>query len=166
MEASEIINFLDKQGVPCQFITYDQMCQINDVNQLLPASLILYQLEGPNGCGHFCCIFKNNRKIINYFDPLGYVVDGTLKEMDPEIKQETHHDRKYLTRLLASPGRGGVDYNPDHLQSSSADTCGNWCAIRLLCANMSNQQFAKCFMKVKGDRDKVVRELYNKIGAS
>lgn len=160
MDATRIIDFLKKFDINSKFIPYEEMKDIKNIEELMPSTLILYQLRGAFGMGHFCCIFRNDEKGISYFDPLGYVVDGTIKSMDETTKQEVNHDYKYLTDLLAHGG--GVDYNNVRLQAPSTDTCGYWCALRLLTSNLTNDHFSKCFKNIK-DKDKKIRELFQRL---
>lgn len=162
MEATRIIDFLKKFDIQTKFIPYEDMKNISNIEDLMPSTLILYQLQG-FGMGHFCCVFRNDNKGISYFDPLGYVVDGNIKNMDEQTKVEFNHDFKYLTRLLAHGG--GVDYNNVRLQSPYTDTCGNWCAIRLLTSNITNDQFARCFQKIK-NKDNKIKQLFERLEKS
>lgn len=160
MEADRIMDFLRKFDIQSNFIPYEDMKNIKDINELMPSSLILYQLNGEYGMGHFCCIFRNEKNGICYFDPLGRFVDKNIDNMDDEIKQEVNHDYKYLTALLANAGGG--DYSNVRLQAPTTDTCGNWCAIRLLTSNLTNDQFVNCFKGIK-DKDKKIRNFYEKL---
>lgn len=160
MDASRIMDFLHKFDIQTKFVPYEDMKNINDIEELMPASLILYQLNGEYGMGHFCCIFRNEQDGICYFDPLGYFVDKNIDNMDDETKQEVSHDHKYLTSLLLKAGGG--DYSNTRLQASTTDTCGNWCAMRLLTSNLTNDQFVKCFKNIK-DKDKKISDVYERL---
>jgi hypothetical protein len=159
MDAERVIKFLNNQGVECKFIAYEDMHEIKDIEQLAPRTLILYQLKGLNGIGHFCCFIKNSKGNI-FFDSLGGQPDGTLKYMNDETSEELNHDYKYLTELLARGG--GVDYNNYHLQAQDKSTCGAWCAMRLLCYELSNDEFAKCFKNIK-NKDKALVKVFEDI---
>jgi hypothetical protein len=160
MQASEVINFLEKFNIQCKFIPYEKIHEIKNINELMPCSLILYQLGGFNGVGHFCCIFYNDETKISYFDSFGNTPDYPLSYMTETMKKETKHDHKYLIKLLYE--NKGVDYNNTKLQDYERETCGKWCAIRILCRNITNENFSKCFKKFKNKDDKI-NELYNNL---
>ena len=60
MDYSRIIDLLKHYDINCKFIPYEDMHNISSVEELMPCSLILYQLSGALGMGHFCCIFRNS----------------------------------------------------------------------------------------------------------
>lgn len=155
-----------QKKIGCKFILYSDMHKVKDINELLPQTLILYELAK---VGHFCCIFQNdeltpnNKKgTINFFDPLGYIVDDEL-DLIPSgsRKKRLHHDFTYLTQLLANQKKSVV-INQYKLQSKNTSSCGHWVTIRMLCSNLHNDEFYKCFKNIKG-RDKLIVRLYNSI---
>lgn len=124
-----------------KFIPYKTiMPYITSINELLPASLILYE---SNGVGHWCAVFENEEGV-NYFDSQGGYIDDPLAHVD-EILTYT-----YLRQLLAMQNKP-VIFN-DHKLQRLKYTCGYWCAVRLLFKDMKCDEFAKMFMGYS-DRD-------------
>lgn len=138
----------------CQFVPYEDVHQFQSLRQLLPKSLLLYELAR---VGHFCCVFENNEGV-NFFDPLGYQPDEELLLANPEYIERYHQDYTYLIRLLLQTKRP-VIYNEYKLQASGTSTCGHWCTLRLLCSKLTNEQFVSLFDNVD-DRDQIVAEVF------
>jgi len=141
--------------VKCKFVLYENMHKINTINELLPKTLILYQLAR---VGHFCCVFVNDEGI-NFFDPLGFKPDTELKLAHGIIP---YHDYSYLVKLFINSGKKIV-YNNHKLQASGTSTCGHWCSLRMLYSNLSCDEFANIFKDVN-DRDETIAKIfYNEI---
>jgi len=141
--------------VGCRFILYENMHNVKNINELLPRTLILYELAR---VGHFCCVFENSEGI-NFFDPLGMFPDKELKMADPAYVQSMHHDFSYLDKLLSETNKS-VIYNQYKLQSHHTSTCGHWCGVRMICSEIHCDDFKKCFNGVK-DRDSLIVKIYN-----
>lgn len=155
----EPLNNEDIQNkINCKFILYENMHNINNIEQLLPATLILYQLRG-DGVGHFCCVFENSEGV-NFFDPLGFKPDEELKLMNSPINS-IGHDFTYLLRLLANTNKP-IIYNNHKLQSHKTSTCGHWCTVRMACRDLYCDEFAKCFTGIK-NKDLLIAKIYNSI---
>jgi hypothetical protein len=157
MSVNKPLNNIDIQNkVGCDFILYENMMNIRNINELLPKTLILYQLHK---VGHFCCVFKNDEGI-NFFDPLGIYVDDELLLTSPDRKHKLHHDFTYLTKLLSDVKDTPIIYNEYQLQGHKTSTCGDWCAIRMIYSDLFNDEFKDCFNGIK-NRDKLIVKLYN-----
>jgi hypothetical protein len=146
----------------CKFYPYDRIHELTSVNQLLPKSLILYELAR---VGHFCCVFENQEGI-NFFDPLGMYPDNELEMVDPRLVYQKHENFTYLRRLLSMSNKP-VIYNQYPLQAHHTSTCGMWCCVRMLCSNMTCDQFAKFFLgKISLnpiERDRYIAQIYEKL---
>ena len=139
--------------VPCSFILYENMHTVSNISQLMPKTLILYQLAHT---GHFCCIFENSEGI-QFFDPLGYFPDDEIKIMPRNRRASLHHDYAYLDELLFNQSRPVV-YNQYKLQDKDTSTCGHWCTIRMLYSDLKCDEFAECFKNIR-DKDKLIVKL-------
>ena len=96
LAGEDIIPKIRKYGIKCKFFLYSELYKLDSIEQLLPCSLILYQIAE---VGHFCCVFKNDEGI-NFFDPLGFTPDYMLQYGDAEAIKKLHHDYTYLLKLL------------------------------------------------------------------
>ena len=141
--------------IGCKFILYEDMHKVNNINELLPCTLILYQLAR---VGHFCCVFENSEGI-NFFDPLGIFVDKELLMTSIDNIHKLRHDFAYLTQLLLNQNKP-VIYNQYKLQGHKTSTCGHWCTIRMIFKYIHNDEFKQCFDGVK-NRDKLIVRIYN-----
>lgn len=146
-----------QQKVNCKFYPYEFVNKINNINDFLPKSLILYQLAE---IGHFVCIFQN-KEGINFFDSYGYKPDEQLNFMPDELKKKLKHDYTYIIRLLLNQPYP-IIYNEYKLQKLKASTCGHWCTIRLIYSDLTNDEFASVFKNVK-DKDKLIVKLFNSV---
>ena len=146
------LNNIDIQNkVGCKFILYSDMDNVKNIEELLPCTLILYELAK---VGHFTCIFENEEGI-NFFDPLGFAPDEELKNG----AAAPDHDFTYLVRLLEYSSKP-VIYNNHKLQSHGTSTCGHWCTIRMMAKKLYCDEFAKCFNRVK-NKDLIVAKIFN-----
>lgn len=140
-----------QRKIGCKFILYENMHKINDIRELLPFTLILYQLAY---VGHFCCVFENSEGI-NFFDPLGYAPDDELELSNGYAPK---HDYTYLVKLLSKSDKP-IIYNEHKLQSKKTSTCGHWCSVRMLCSELYCDEFANCFKNVP-NRDITISRIY------
>jgi hypothetical protein len=138
----------------CKFVPYCDMHLVKRIEDLLPRTLILYQLSD---IGHFVCIF-GNKEGINFFDPLGFCPDDELKFADKSIVNERNLNYAYLLKLLSETNMP-VNYNQFKLQKMSTATCGSWCGIRMMCQDMTTNEFAHCFDKVK-NKDQAIVDIF------
>jgi hypothetical protein len=161
LNSDQIIGLLKTLGHPVKFVPYEELSEMTDLSQLLPASLILYQL-GP--VGHFVCVFQNQElgeDTVQFFDPLGYLPDQPLEKALPaEYRYRYHQNWTYLLELLSQADR--IVYNEHRLQTRGTSTCGHWCTIRLLLSNLTNAQFFQLW-KRKPKRDEVVARIYQSL---
>lgn len=141
---NEILQKIDN----CKFILYENMHKIKSIYELLPKTLILYQIY-PN-YGHFCCVFQNDEGI-NFFDPIGLIVDKELNIIEVKRRHKTYQNYPYLTKLLYNYNDGKkIIYNQYKLQHTGTATCGYFCAIRLYYSNLSNDEFHDAYKPYKG----------------
>ena len=138
----------------CKFILYEHMKDIKSIDELLPMTLILYQLN-PD-VGHFCCILENSHGI-QFFDPIGMIFDQELKYCK-QNKQMINHDFTYLAQLLANSNRN-VDYNHYQYQTFGSMACGYWCIFRMLMKDLTNEQFHTLFKPLVKKDNKIVKLL-------
>lgn len=150
VEPLTIGEIVDK--IHCKSILYEDMANIDSINQLMPQTLILYQLAF---VGHFCCVFINDEGI-NFFDPIGQIPDDSLKYVRMDIP---NHDFTYLLELL-SHSNLPVIYNEHRYQKNDSNTCGYWCTIRMIFSYLTNDEFYDIFKPIKLKDNKIVK-LYN-----
>lgn len=139
----------------CEIITYDDLKNYSNVDQLLEKNgcvVILY--ETSKNYGHWICLFKTHDKkgkeIISFFDPYGFTVDDQLDYGNIEYYP-------YLSKLLyESPYQ--IEYNEYPMQTfaKNISTCGPWCIARLIFKDLPLKDFHKLF---KGNKNFTSDEL-------
>ena len=144
-----------------QFVPYELVSELDYVDQLLPKSLILYQLDR---VGHFVCVFENTELgpgTVNFFDPLGYHPDELLdRHMNPIYRYRYHQNFTYLVDLLAQEDH--IVWNEHRYQSSNTSVCGAWCAVRLSMSHLTNDEFWDIWRDIP-DRDTIVLKLFHSL---
>jgi hypothetical protein len=159
---NDISDFLGKHGLNVSYIPYHMIHEFERLNDVPLPWILLYELHHP--VGHWVAVFMNHEGL-NYFDPLGYKPDQLLIKhfMNPFGRELMGADETYLLKLMVNDFKF-VTYNEKRLQQLKSKTCGYWCAIRLLCADISQDNFAKEFMKYNGDaRDMLIVKLYHEL---
>lgn len=116
--------------------------------------VLLYELKGPQGVGHWVSlIFDREKRIIRFFNSYGLNVDA-------EINTLTHGD-PYLTMLLKRSGLK-MDINKHRYQSFKDDiaTCGLHCAVRCVFHDLTNEEYFRFLSSYfHGQKDKDFDEL-------
>ena len=151
----DVQDILSKYGKPCKFLLYEDIPKVKNINELLPRTLILYQLQE---IGHFCCVFENEEGL-NFFDPLGYRPDIQLELVRPDLVHSKNQDFTYLLCLFGKT-RQNIIWSDTKLQKHKTSTCGHWCTIRMLYENLSDKEFTSCFRGIK-DKDALIFKLFN-----
>lgn len=126
----DLLQMLDNK---VNIVTYPKLINYNRIEDVLGpnnAAFILYESE-PR-FGHWIALMKRG-DTIEYFDPYGGKIDGTLDYIDDDFKKKTNQDKTYLINLLLeSPYE--IEYNEFPFQKMKDDikTCGRHSAVRLL----------------------------------
>lgn len=125
---------LDLVNHKANFITYDKLANVNNIDDILEphgACVILYFTA--ENYGHFCCLFRVEPGVLEFFDPYGLFVDKELDfNKDIYFRQEKNQDYPHLSYLLDySPY--ALTYNNYKFQKKKEDvrTCGRHCACRI-----------------------------------
>lgn len=142
-------------------ILYPQLHKYKSIDEILgpyDATFILFESE-PR-FGHWCCLFKEGNDV-EFFNPYGGYPDDSLKYIDKNFRKISNQLIPYLSYLmLDSPYE--LFYNEHKFQKmeEGVNTCGRWCAVRLLCRDISLDDFAKYFRGKDGDY--IVTEITSK----
>jgi hypothetical protein len=145
LNALEITHKLMRRGnLYCKFFPYNTIHRCRSIEDLLPCSLLLYQIT--HNIGHFCCVFLNSDGV-NFFDSYGIFPDDELKKMDVNRRTDPalFHNRSYLANLLFDAHLHGYNiiYNETPLQEKGTATCGKWCYDRLMHCDMLHDDYIK-----------------------
>ena len=153
---TDIVDKLKKHNINIRFIPYHELKDVKKIDDLLPC-ILLYELHHP--IGHWVALWRN-KDGINYFDSTGHVPDGLLDTFEnPYGRKAMGADYTYLLKLLSD--KAPIIYNEVKLQRDGTVTCGAWCAVRLLCGDVSCDDFNEMFMDIAPkDREAKIEALY------
>lgn len=131
-------------------VSYTDLHKYNSLDQLLGqygACIILYETK--KNYGHWCCIFKfPDGKTIEFFDPYGLFPDKERQFISKAFRKESNQNYPYLTALmLKSPYILTYNHFPFQEIKTGVNSCGRWCAIRLIFRNLTLKDFIKIFGK-------------------
>lgn len=128
-------------------ILYPDLHKYKSIDEILNpygACILLY--EAKPRYGHWCCIFKVNNKLIEYFNPYGGFEEGfpddSLEYIPIDFRLVSNQYYPYLSILMYnSPYE--LSYNEHAFQKhgNNIKTCGRWCALRLVFRHLSLEEF-------------------------
>ena len=137
-------------GQNIKILNYPQLKKLKSSDQLfddMGRSILLFPNASPTS-GHWTCLIKRPNKI-EFFDPYGDPPDTEQKGgMTKSRLEMLDIERPDLTRLLKASGMP-VYYNNHAFQKTKASvaTCGRHCAVRLLYAPKSLNQYMAIIKK-------------------
>ena len=136
-------------GDDIKILTYPELENLHSADDLFDSKgrcIILFLIQGPTS-GHWCCLM-NKKNGIYFFDPYGEAPDEQQECLPQSKLAQLDMDKPFLTKLLRESGRP-VYYNtyPYQKDKSGINTCGRWCAVRLLYADKSDEYFNKVVKK-------------------
>ena len=153
---------LASHEINIKFVPYHTLKFIKRIDDIIPC-ILLYELHWP--IGHWVTIFRNSQGL-QYFDPTGEVPDALLETNfeHPAGRVKMNADYTYLNGLLAQTGEP-IIYNDKPLQTSKSNTCGYWCAVRLLFGDLTNDEFVNEWKKIKNgaERQRKIVRIYESI---
>jgi hypothetical protein len=99
-------------------------------------------------------MFKRDKKTIEYFDSYGEKPEGPRSWLSQEQLDRLGQSEPYLLQLLRKSGYR-VYYNTYPYQSDKNDinTCGRWTVARLICKDLSNNEFYNAVKKDMKDKN-------------
>jgi hypothetical protein len=146
----EVLNLVNNKA---NLLLYKDLHNFNNIDEVLgphQACFLLY--ESKKNFGHWCCVFKIDNNTIEFFDPYGYFVDDELDFIPENFRKISNQDYPHLSYLLyKSPYM--LSYNEHNFQelAKGVNTCGRWCALRMILRNYTLEEFQKIFNKINGD---------------
>lgn len=116
---------------------YPNLHKYDNIDDLLgPYGACVLLFEAQPKYGHWCCIFKVNENLIEFFNPYGTVADGwpddSLNHIPKEFRRISNQMIPKLSLLmLDSPYE--LSYNEYQFQQHNPKikTCGRHCVVRL-----------------------------------
>ena len=140
LSAADIQRILEPDTKIFTYPAFAQMTHIDEAFDPLGRCVFLFLTDSPTS-GHWLCMFKRKGHI-EYFDSYGEKPDAQRKWLSQERLEELDEGRPFLTELLRR-SRYRVYANNHAFQTDKGDvnTCGRWCVARLICKDLSNEQF-------------------------
>lgn len=124
---------------------YGELSDVRRLDELFEnpwnATVLLY--ETSEGYGHWVCVLRRGKRVVECFDSYGYVPDDQLGFIPATFRRKSEQDYPHLTKLLYESGYN-VHYNDHPLQShrKGVNTCGRWVVYRIRNAKLSEDAFA------------------------
>lgn len=138
----QVLNLIDKKA---NLILYPDLHKYNTIDEILrPYNACILLFEAKPNYGHWCCIFKIDENLLEFFNPYGGYPDDSLDYIPMRFRKISNQYYPHLSYLmLNSPYE--LSYNEHKFQKHDKNikTCGRWCALRLICKDMSLKQFHK-----------------------
>jgi hypothetical protein len=130
-------------------VSYANIHKYNNLDQLLGqynACICLYETR--KNYGHWCCILKLDDDKIEFFDPYGIMPDQELSWINKDFRIQSRQDKPYLSILMRNSNYV-LSYNHHRFQKfkKGINTCGRWCALRILFRMMPLNIFIQVFGK-------------------
>lgn len=154
----DVVKLLDGK---VNLVMYPDIKKYRDIDHLLGkygACVILY-LTSEN-YGHWCCIFRQGKRCIQFFDSYGEMIDKALEyEMDPKFRIRGGMNLPLLTKMLYDAyDKYNIKFNEFQFQEEEKDvnTCGRFCVVRLWCRDMDEYEFAEFMYSTKYSPDELV----------
>lgn len=149
---------------------FGEMSSIDEAFDNIGRCVFLFLTESESS-GHWLCMFKRADNVIEYFDSYGGKPEAQRAWLSEEQLDDLDEGEPYLMNLLKASGYK-VYYNTVKYQTDKNDinTCGRWITARLICKDMSNQQFYNLVREqmkeegVKSPDDWVALFTYNLLG--
>lgn len=145
--SSEILQIIDGKA---NLLTYSELEKYKTLDDALGkygALVLLYQTKSKN-YGHWVAVFKVNKNTVEFFDSYGIFPDDEIDFVPKNFRRVNYKKFRHLDQLLLD-SHYKIIYNEYKLQSDElgTNTCGRWVAVRLLMRKVSQQKFAKFFLR-------------------
>lgn len=170
LTGQDIQHILRSVGENTNIIEYADLYKINRIeNVMINHSVVILYRSTPTQA-HWCCCYFNSEGF-NFFDPYGIIIDNEINEItqnNPTYANDYYRNgTKRLIELIINGDYGKINYNEHKLQDMKADinTCGRWCATRLIYKEYSLKDFVDLLNKYKRNRtlDDLVCDITNKL---
>lgn len=137
---SALLKLIDGKA---KIVLYPDLINYSNIDDVLgeyQCCVLLFEVQ--KNYGHWCCLFKVKPDEIEFFNPYGGYPDDSLDFIPLHFREVSNQYYPYLSLLLYnSPYQ--LSYNEHHFQKhgSGIRTCGRHCAVRILCRELSLDQY-------------------------
>jgi hypothetical protein len=140
-------------------LTYSDLMKYEDIDEAMgPHKALILLFETRSGFGHWCCVFRQNKDTIEFFDPYGIKPDEELKWTKDYLVKKHGKAYPYLTWLLVNSKYKKITYNHHKFQKYQKDVnvCGRHVGLRLCGRRVPLNAYIKLFTESKFDSDLLV----------
>ena len=130
----------------CNILAYEDLEKYNTIDEVLGeygCAIILFETKSSSE-GHWTTVFTShqNHNTLIFFDPMGFEIDSELKLSKYNLRVHNGEEVPHLSHLIEQSNYKVIS-NPNQYQESSKDinTCGKFCAVRVVFRKMSVKQF-------------------------
>lgn len=124
---------------------YPDFANMNSIDEAFDSlgRCIFLFLTQSSSAGHWLCMIKRGNTI-EYWDSYGDPPEAQRSWLTKQQLHELNEGEPYLLNLLKKSGYK-VFYNTFKYQKTSSidNECGRWCVARLICKDISNDEFLK-----------------------
>lgn len=161
LSSNDMLNFIDGRA---NLVMYPDIKNYKNIDELLGpygACIILYLTKEDVGLyGHWCCIFKQDKNTIHFFDPYGDPVDSALDyDMPDYFRLKYGLYIPLLSYLLYNAyDKYDIRYNefPFQEEKRNVNSCGRHCLIRILLRDLDEYQYEDFMKSTKYNPDELV----------
>ena len=126
-----------------KLVLYPDLINYHNIDEVLgPNGMCTLLFEAKKNYGHWCCLWKLDNNTVSFFNSYGGYPDDSLNHIPDHFAKKSNQDYSYLSLLLYnSPYE--LTYNDIAYQKKGHDikTCGRHCAVRLICRNMTDEEY-------------------------
>ena len=124
---------------------YPELADMKSIDEIWDSdgrAIMLFLTENHN-TGHWICLIKRSKNLVEYFDPYGgFKPDGEREWLTPEKLEELGEDEPLLAKMLRNGGYKVVS-NPYKFQKeeTGVNTCGRHVVCRLVLSPLSIKEY-------------------------
>jgi len=136
----DIMKLLDGE---VNIILYPDLHKFKTLDDILePYGACILLFEAKPKYGHWVCIFKENDKTIEFFNPYGGYPDDSLLSINKEFRKKSNQQYPILSQLLYDSPYN-LTYNEFQFQRRAPDikTCGRHCVFRIMNRDLPLYQY-------------------------
>lgn len=128
---------------------YPNLHKYDNIDDLLgPYGACIILFESMPKYGHWCCIFKINDELIEFFNPYGSVEHGwpddSLLQISDDFRKISNQLVPRLSLLmLNSPYQLSYNEYPFQEHNRNIKTCGRHCVVRIFNKHLNLEDYCK-----------------------
>ncbi len=139
-------------GGRASILTYPDLDNFNNIDEVLGGcgmAILLYLVD--ENKGHYACIFRRSKNILEFFDSYGIYPDDELDFNSDAHNNSLDQELPFLKRLIKKSNYDKIIWNEIPVQRRVAEiaTCGRHCAFRLFKKKLTHDKFIRLYEKAR-----------------